>query len=160
MAGEDGRAEAIRFDPPARLRCVFFIPSLQLATARMRQVLPAEVPHRDAVFNVGRAALAVAAFASGRIDLLRLATQDRLHQPYRGEVFPALSALIEAAIGAGAHGACLSGAGSSVVAFTDSPESSSAVEVALASAARSAGLEGAIQTLAPRRAGAVVVESD
>jgi len=160
VVSEDGRAEAVRFDPPRRLRCVFFIPALELSTARMRQVLPVDVRHRDAAFNLGRAALTVAAFASGRLDLLRLATEDRLHQPYRSEVFPALPTLIEAAVEAGAHGACLSGAGSSVVAFTDSPEASGAVEAALVGAARAAGLEGIVQTLAPRRAGTLVVEAE
>ncbi len=160
VVSEDGRVEAVRFDPPLRLRCVFFIPALELSTARMRQVLPAEVPHRDAAFNLGRAALAVAAFAGGRLDLLRLATEDRLHQPYRSQVFPALPMLIEAAVGAGAHGACLSGAGSSVVAFTDSPDASGAVEKAFVAAARAAALEGIVQTLAPRRAGTVVIEAE
>jgi len=159
VIADDGHAEAVRFDPAARLRCVFFVPELELPTARMRQVLPAEVPHRDAVFNVGRAALAVAAFASGRSELLRLATQDRLHQSYRSAVFPALPTLIEAAFGAGALGACLSGAGSSVVAFTDTPELSAAVEAAFVTAARDADLAGSIRTLAPRRAGAVVLEA-
>ena len=159
VVAEDRHAEAVRFDPAARLRCVFFVPELELSTARMRQVLPAEVPHRDAVFNLGRAALAVAAFASGRSELLRLATEDRLHQPYRTEVFPALPPLIAAANEAGALGACLSGAGSSVVAFVDSADAAEAVETALESAARTAGLRGTIQTLAPRRAGAVVVEA-
>lgn len=160
VVSEDGRAEAVRLDPPLRLRCVFFVPALELSTTRMRQVLPAEVSHRDAAFNVGRAALTVAAFASGRMDLLRLATEDRLHQPYRGQVFPALPALVEAAVAAGAHGACLSGAGSSVVAFTDSPEVSADVEAALAATARSLGLEGIVHTLVPRRAGTVVVEAE
>ena len=160
VVADDGRAQAVRLDPPLRLRCVFFVPTIELSTTRMRQVLPADVPHRDAAFNVGRAALTVAAFASGRIDLLRLGTEDRLHQPYRGEVFPALPALIEAALRAGAHGACLSGAGSSVVAFTDSPEASDAVASALGGAAAAAGLEGTIQMLIPRRAGTVIVEAD
>jgi homoserine kinase len=160
VVAEDGHAEAVRFDPAARLRCVFFVPELELSTARMRQVLPAEVPHRDAVFNLGRAALAVAAIASGRSELLRIATEDRLHQPYRSEVFPALPALIGAAREAGAMGACLSGAGSTVVAFVDTPEMAAAVEAAFESAARVADLRGAIQVLAPRRAGAVVVETD
>lgn len=160
VAATEGHAQAIHFDPPARLRCVFFVPSVELPTSRMRAVLPAQVPHRDAAFNVGRAALAVAAFASGRIDLLRLATEDRLHQPYRNEVFPALPALIGAALEGGALGACLSGSGSSVVAFTDAAERSTAVESALEAAARAEGLEGTIRTLAPRRLGAVVVEAE
>ena len=160
VVADDGHAEAVRFDPAARLRCVFFVPDLELATAKMRQALPAEVPHRDAVFNVARAALTVAAFASGRSELLRLATQDRLHQPYRSAVFPALPTLIDAAVEAGALGACLSGAGSSVVAFTDTPEGSASVEAAFEAAAHDADLLGTIRTLAPRRAGTVVIEAD
>ena len=160
VVADDGHAEAVRFDPAARLRCVFFVPDLELATANMRQALPAEVPHRDAVFNIARAALTVAAFASGRSELLRLATQDRLHQPYRSAVFPALPTLIEAAVEAGALGACLSGAGSSVVAFTDTPEGSASVEAAFEAAAHDADLLGTIRTLAPRRAGTVVIEAD
>jgi homoserine kinase len=160
VVSDEGHSEAVRFDPAARLRCVLFVPDLELATTQMRQALPAEVPHRDAVFNVGRAALAVAAFASGRSELLRLATQDRLHQPYRSAVFPALPTLIEAALGAGALGACLSGAGSSVVAFVDTPEGAAAVEAAFAAAALAADLAGSIRTLAPRRAGAVVIEAN
>jgi homoserine kinase len=147
-------------DPPPRLRCVFFIPTLELPTTRMRQVLPAQVTYRDAVFNVGRASLAVAAFASGRPDLLGVATEDRLHQGYRTTVYPALPSLLAAATGAGAHGAALSGSGSTVVAFTDSAEMSDAVADAFVRAAAAADLEGTVQVLHPRTAGAVVVESD
>jgi homoserine kinase len=160
VVSDDRHATVARFDPPPRLRCVFFVPTLELATAHMRQALPAEVPFRDAVFNVGRAALAVAAFAGGRLDLLRVATEDRLHQGYRTSAYPALPSLLEAALGAGALGAALSGSGSSVVAFSDSPATSDAVARALAAAAEAADLAGSVQTLAPRNAGAVVVEAD
>ena len=159
VAGE-GPPIVARFDPPPRLRCVFFVPTLELATTRMRQALPAQVPYRDAVFNVGRASMAVAAFAAGRSEWLRVATQDRLHQGYRTSVFPALPALLDAARSAGALGAALSGSGSSVVAFTDSSEGSDEVAEALVRAAESAGLEGSVRVLHPRIAGAVVVEAD
>lgn len=160
VVAEEGRVEAVRFDPPSRLRCVFFVPALELSTTRMRGILPPEVPHGDAAFNVGRAALAVAAFATGRADLLRLATEDRLHQRYRAEAFPALPVLVGAAVEAGALGACLSGSGSSVVGFVDGPEGAAAVEAAFEAAARASGLEATIQTLAPRTAGTVVVEAE
>jgi len=156
----DGPPTVARFDAPPRLRCVFFVPTLELSTAQMRQALPAQVPYRDAVFNLGRAALTVAAFAAARSDYLRVATEDRLHQGYRTGAYPALPALLDAATEAGALGAALSGSGSSVVAFTDSTEASDAVADALAKAAESAGLEGSVQVLHPRSAGAVVVESD
>lgn len=153
----DGRPEAVRFDVPRDLRAVVFVPDTHLATAAMRTALPAVVPHRDAAFNVGRAALAVAAFATGRVELLRAGTEDRLHQAYRAAVYPELPRLLEAARAAGALGACLSGSGSCVIAFGDSMRQLSAIEAALLAAAADAELAGSVRILSPRNAGAVVL---
>jgi homoserine kinase len=155
----EGRPETMRFDAPRDLRAVIFVPDLRLSTAAMRTVLPATVPHRDAVFNVGRVALGVAGLASGRTDMLRVLTEDRLHEPYRTEVYPALPALIAAARKAGALGACLSGSGSSVIAFGDSVHGLAAVESALLAAAAEADLTGSVRIVMPRNAGAVAVEA-
>lgn len=159
VALADGHAEAIRFDPPRDLRCVVFIPRLELQTAAMRAALPHDVPLRDAVFNLGRVALGVAGIATGRYELLRLATEDRLHEPYRAAVYPALPKLVAAAREAGAIGACLSGAGSSVVAFGDSVRLLTAIEGAFAAAAADADLDGAVQIVSPRGPGAVVIKA-
>lgn len=156
----DGRPEAIRFDIPRDLRAVLFIPVRPLSTGAMRATLPREVPHRDAVFNVGRAALGVAALATGRLDLLRATTEDRLHEPYRAAIFPALPVLVGAARDAGALGACLSGSGSSVIAFADSMRQITAIEAAFAAVAADLDLPGTVQVVAPRRAGATVVEAE
>jgi homoserine kinase len=155
----EGRPETMRFDAPRDLRAVVFVPDLRLSTAAMRAVLPATVPHRDATFNVGRVALGVAGMASGRTDMLRILTEDRLHEPYRTEVYPALPALIAAARNAGALGACLSGSGSSVIAFGDSVHGLAAVESALLAAAADADLTGSVRIVMPRNAGAVAVEA-
>ena len=71
----------------------------------------------DAVFNVQRAALLVAAFAQGRLDLLRTAMQDRMHQPYRAEACPLLETLLPLADEPEIAGVALSGAGPSVLVF-------------------------------------------
>ncbi len=155
----DGRPETMRFDVPRDLRAVIFVPDVRFATAAMRAVLPSTVPHRDAVFNVGRVALGVAGLASGRVDMLRVLTEDRLHEPYRAEVYPALPHLIAAARAAGAIGACLSGSGSSVVAFGDSVHGLAAVESALLAAAAEADLTGSVRIVMPRNAGAVAIEA-
>jgi len=155
----EGRPETLRFDVPRDLRAVVFVPDLRLSTATMRAVLPATVPHRDATFNVARVALGVAGLASGRVDMLRVLTEDRLHEPYRAEVYPALPGLIAAARGAGALGACLSGSGSSVIAFGDSVHGLAAVESALLAAAAEAELSGSVRIVMPRNAGAVAVEA-
>ena len=70
VATVDGAPRAVRFDPPDALLCVLFIPDRPLATRDMRAALPASVPFKDAVHNVGASSLAVAAIASGRLDLL------------------------------------------------------------------------------------------
>ena len=106
---------ACRSRPSCRRSCS--CRRFSMPTKRARQLLPNMVPRRDAVFNAGRTALLVAALQAGRPDLLRVATQDRLHQPYRSRMFPAMPAVIEAALEAGACGACLSGAGSALLAL-------------------------------------------
>ena len=117
-ASPDG-VDAIRFDVPRDLRAVLFIPDLRLGTGAMRAALPATVPLADAVANLGAVAVGVAGLATGHYDLLRRLTVDRLHEPYRAAVYPQLPGLVEAARSAGALGACLSGAGSAILAFTD-----------------------------------------
>src|SRR5204862_4315019 len=90
----DGTVEALRFDAPRDLRAVLYIPELRLSTAEMRKVLPAKVPRADAVANLGRVALGVAGLATGRYDLLRSLTLDRLHEPYRASAYPQLPHLV------------------------------------------------------------------
>jgi homoserine kinase len=154
--GVDG-IETIRFDAPRDLRAVLFIPELRLPTKEMRAALPAKVPLADAVANLGRVAIGVAGIATGRYDLLRALTVDRLHEPYRAKLFPQLPRLIEAAVKAGAIGACLSGAGSTVLAFADSMSGISRIEAAFGAAAADTDLPGRIAVVSPRNQGARVV---
>ncbi len=86
----------------------------------MRDALPEDVPLADAVANLGAVAIGVAGLAIGRFELLGRLTVDRLHEPYRARVYPQLPAMVAAAREAGALGACLSGAGSTIIAFADS----------------------------------------
>jgi homoserine kinase len=99
------------------LRSVAFIPEVGIATPHARGLLPPTVSLGDAVFNVARASLMVAALTSGQPQLLAEATRDRLHQPYRLPLFPAGATLLEAAMDAGALGAFISGAGPTVLAL-------------------------------------------
>ncbi|HYH92795.1 MAG TPA: homoserine kinase, partial [Candidatus Saccharimonadales bacterium] len=152
-----GGVEAIRFDVPRDLRAVLFIPELRLSTDEMRRALPTAVPLADAVANLGAVGVGVAGMAAGRTDLLRLLTVDRLHEPYRATVYPQLPRLIEAARAAGALGACLSGAGSTVLAFTDSMSMITRIEAAFAAVAADTDLPGRITVVMPRNHGARVV---
>ena len=151
---DGGQLTSVALPVPFDLRAVLFVPDFAMPTEVARRLLPKEVPYRDAVFNVGRAALLIAAFQTGQLDLLRIATEDRLHQPYRREMFPAMPLLIDAAMSAGALGACLSGAGSALLALTRGRE----VEVAEAfrRAAAVAGVAGRTVVVDVERQGAQV----
>ncbi len=73
----------------------------------------------------------VAAFLKGEPGHLGLAMEDRLHQPYRAKLFPAMGRLMKSAVEAGAWGSCLSGAGPAILALTGgdrTSEVSSAME--------------------------------
>ena len=75
---------------PPGLMAAGFVPDFPMATEAARRVLPGRSTWADAVYNVGRAALLVASFATGQPDLLDVATGDRLHQPYRQAIFPGM----------------------------------------------------------------------
>jgi homoserine kinase len=136
---------------------VLFIPELRLSTHEMRRILPKNVPLDDAVANLGRVALGVAELAAGRVEALATLTVDRLHEPYRAKVFPQLPRLVEAAREAGAIGACLSGSGSTVIAFAESLATLTRVEAAFAAVAADTDLEGRVELVAPRNTGARIL---
>lgn len=141
---------------PDDLRAVAFIPDVSTNTSEARAVLPSHVSREDAVFNLGRTALFVNALATGRLELLRHATEDRLHQPQRGKFFPAMKNIIRAALDGGAHGAFLSGAGPTVMALTTGREVTVLYE--MSEAARKSSAPGRAVVLSPTLTGAHVVD--
>ena len=149
----DGRIASVSLPVPAALRWVVLVPETTSSTAEARAVLPESVPRADAVFNVQRVALLLAGFQAQRADLLAVAFEDRLHQPYRRRLFPWLPAVIEAARAAGAVGGALSGAGPCVLAVV--PGRTADVEQAMERALAAAGIPGQAHTLAVDTEGAV-----
>ncbi|MBS2966290.1 homoserine kinase [Actinocrinis puniceicyclus] len=124
---EHMRAFALRLDPVPQVAAVAFVPPNRLATEVARGLLPDMVPHRDAAFNAGRAALLTAALtapglsAHHRAELLHAGTRDRLHQGYRAAAMPDSAALIRR-LRAEGFAAFVSGAGPTVLALTVGPE--------------------------------------
>ncbi|MGY1604255.1 homoserine kinase [Geodermatophilus sp. SYSU D00815] len=92
---------------------VVLVPDATLSTHVARGLLPEAVPHADAAFNAGRAALLVHALSAEPAYLLE-ATEDRLHQRQRGTAMPESLALVDRLREAG-HAAVVSGAGPSVL---------------------------------------------
>ena len=113
-----GVPESFSFLPRLPLRLVVAVPEFHLSTKEARGALPSEVPLKDAVFNVGRAALLVGALAKGNAPFLRNAFDDALHQPYRAKLIPGMYDVFDAARKAGALGVAMSGAGPCIIAYT------------------------------------------
>jgi homoserine kinase len=101
------------------LALVLWVPNRETPTATARRLLPDRVTFEDAAFNVARTALLMAALASGDVDALRTATEDRLHQDRRLSRARETRVAIEAALHAGAFAAWLSGSGPTAAAFVD-----------------------------------------
>jgi homoserine kinase len=120
LVSAEGETLQVQALPLAPLRVVIVLPEMRLPTAQARAALPAQVPLKDAVFNLGHALFTVQALAHGDEALLRWAIADRLHQPYRAKLIPGFAAVESAAREAGAIAVALSGAGPSLVAFASS----------------------------------------
>jgi len=133
-----------------------FIPDFSMSTAEGRRILPVQIPRSDAVYNIGRAALLTLALATGKFDHLKIATQDRLHQPARKALFPAMDKLIQAALEAGGLGAFLSGSGSTIMALSVQ-ESAAKVSAAMQDAARGEKIDGRSRIVAFASEGAKVI---
>ena len=140
---------------PAEMRAVVFIPNFPMPTDDARALLPTSVDREDAVHNLARVALLTTAFATGKLENLAIATDDRLHQPARQALFPAMRNIFRAALGAGALGVFLSGAGSSILALTRGRELTIAYE--MADAADNSTVEGQVIVTGPTAKGAHVV---
>lgn len=113
----DGKVRCVKLPVPDGLQAVAVIPDFRLSTVKARQALPPMVPRSDAVFNVGRVALFLGALQAGRLDLLRVAVKDRLHEPYRAPLVPGMPEVLAEGERAGALACFLSGAGPTLLAL-------------------------------------------
>lgn len=149
-----GPAELIcrRMEPP-ELVAVVVLPDFHLLTAEARAVLPASISRADAIFNTSRLGLLLLALLTGDTDCLRVATADRLHQPYRLTLIPGAEAAYAAAYDAGAVAVALSGAGPSLLAFTLGEEA--AIGQAMGDAFAAASLSSRTWVLRPSADGAL-----
>lgn len=93
--------------------------SITMSTALARSLQPMSVPHEDAIFNVSRSALLIAALIQSP-ELLLAATEDRLHQSYRASAIPETDALIRMLRSEGLA-AVVSGAGPAILVLGSDP---------------------------------------
>jgi homoserine kinase len=109
--------QAVRFEPPTGLEALAVVPEEAVRTRAARAALPAQVPMRDAVFNVAHACMLTLGLAKGDWDLLARGLDDRLHQRQRASLFPRSFELAGRARELGALGASISGAGPTVLVW-------------------------------------------
>ncbi|MEI0517604.1 homoserine kinase [Brachyspira murdochii] len=112
----------VKINPPKGLKAVVAIPNFYLSTEKARNALPKEISLKDAIFNISRAALLTSALSSNRLDLLEVATDDKLHQDYRAKFIPGLKDLFKQVKMSGAYSVTISGAGSSILSLVKDDE--------------------------------------
>lgn len=134
-----------------------FIPEETGSTHVARGKLPSAIPHIDGTFNIQAAATLALGLARRDVTLIRAGMQDRMHEPYRAQMFPHLEPMKRAAVAAGAIGACLSGAGSTVMALV-TPDQAPAVRNALAEIGRGLDIRGRAVIIAPTLQGMAIEE--
>lgn len=121
---------ALRLDPPAGLSVVAWWPQQSTSTRASRQVLPEQVALSDAAFSLARAATWVAALATGDLGALRVACEDRLHQPGRLAARPDSAEVLEVLLGLpDVLAAWLSGSGPTVAALVHDAACARVVEL-------------------------------
>ena len=135
MAACEGRkVHVARVTPPAAWRAIVALPTDPVPTSKARAVLPDCYAREDVVANLQAVSLLGLAFAQGRGDLLRVAMQDRIHQPYRASICPLLPVLLPVAGERGVLGAALSGAGPAVLMIVENEETVPAALTAIRAA--------------------------
>lgn len=156
-AWDGSEAQHVRIEPHAHLETLVAIPAFELLTEKARHALPSTVSMADAVFNVGRSSLLVAALAGGELGMIRHAMKDRLHQPYRAALIPGMAEILERAADFGALGAALSGAGPTLIAFVDAASGEKAqLEHFLQATLAKEGIEAETLWLSPCLSGAEI----
>lgn len=116
---DGNKVYSVKVPISGRLKFAAFIPGFELKTEIARNALPEKVSHKDAVYNLSRAALMTASLFSGRLDNLKIAAGDKLHQPYRMKFIKGASEIFDISLKCGAYAVFISGAGPTLMAMID-----------------------------------------
>ena len=137
----EGPLVPVRLRVPGRLRLVLVHPALELQTRRARAVVPRRLPMGVHTAHAASLAGFVAALADGDLPRAgRLLLEDRLVDPARLPLIPGGRAVLDAMLGAGAFGACLAGAGPSLLALAEEGPGAARIARAAEAAWRRSGI--------------------
>ena len=118
-AVEAGRVYSVSVPVSEKIRFAVFHPPFELKTETARSVLPDSYQRADAVYNLSRSALMTASLFSGATENLRVAVQDKIHQPYRLGLIQDGDAVFRLSYELGSLGTYISGAGPTIIALVD-----------------------------------------
>ncbi|MGX8701572.1 homoserine kinase [Caproiciproducens sp.] len=121
-AMEAGRVYSVSVPVSEKIRFALFIPPFELKTEKARSVLPKEYSRSDAVYNLSRSALMAASLFSGKLENLRVAVQDKIHQPYRANLIDHLDDVFRLSYELGSLGTYVSGAGPTIISMIDASD--------------------------------------
>ncbi len=130
--------DVVSLPVPDSLRIVLAHPDQRLRTSEARAVLPAEISRAIAIHQCAQVGAMVAALAIGDLALLGRSVDDRIAEPARAPLLPGFREAKAAALGAGALGASISGAGPTAFALCDGEEAAARVAAAMHEAYASA----------------------
>lgn len=146
------------YQPAPTWRVVILIPDYTLWTEKARRALPREVPLVDAVFNLSRVPFVLSALVSGNVNQLAKVLEDRLHEPFRGELIKRYGKIRRAALEAGAAATFISGAGPAQAAFCAGETSAKRVMKAMLAVTKGAKFTAQGLILQPEPYGVRVAE--
>jgi homoserine kinase len=152
---DNGKVRCRSIKIARKLSVVSCSPNFQVLTKQARQILPNEVPLRDAVFNIENVASLIAALMEGDVEALRYATGDRLHEQYRATLIPGFESVKSAAHGAGALSFNISGSGPTVFSFTTNREKE--IGEAMVNAFSASGISSTYEIMTVENEGARVI---
>ncbi len=118
---EDGKPKTIKFSVSDKIHFTILVPEFEVSTTRARDALPDIIDRDDAVYNMSRVALLPYAFERADFELLKIVTEDKLHQKYRKKLFKNIDDIEKACLESGAVSFTVSGAGSTCLAISSEP---------------------------------------
>ena len=119
---KDGVPYSVHYDIHRKISFVALIPDFELETSLARSVLPKTVAHSDAVFNESHLAVLLKALENGDTQLISLALDDKLHQPYRFNLIKGYETAKKCAFDNGCISFCISGAGPTCLCLTENQD--------------------------------------
>ena len=119
-AVDNGKVYSAAMQVAEKFRFALLIPDFQLKTERSRAALPEKYSKQDAVYNLSRSALMAASLTGGKAENIRVAVQDKLHQPFRADLIPHCDEIFELTYQNGSLGTYISGAGPCIMSIIES----------------------------------------